>query len=94
MQCDLYLLKKQNILNKRVVLLFGTLEYEITVSSKIPTKLFLDFCLEIFCTFLGATWKLLGLPGDLVSNIINKEGPSKPQILFILKPIITDNENC
>ena len=31
---------------------------EIKVSSKIPTKLSLDFCPEIFCTFLGASWKL------------------------------------
>ena len=29
-------------------------------SSKKPTKLFLDFCPEIFCSFLGASWKLLG----------------------------------
>jgi hypothetical protein len=44
--------------------------YEISVSSKIPTKLFLDFCPEIFCTFLGASWKLLGLPvGFLIYNI-------------------------
>ena len=44
--------------------------YEITVSSKIPMKLFLDFCPEIFCTFLGASWKLLGLPvGFLIYNI-------------------------
>ena len=49
------------------------------VSSKIPTKLFLDFCPEIFCTFLGASWQLFGLPGDLVSNIINKEAYMKPQ---------------
>ena len=34
--------------------------YEIIVSSKIPTKLFLDFCPEIFCTFMGASWKLFG----------------------------------
>ena len=34
--------------------------YEMIVSSKIPTKLFLDFCPEIFCTFLGASWKLFG----------------------------------
>ena len=34
--------------------------YEMIVSSKIPTKLFLDFCPEIFCTFLGASWKLVG----------------------------------
>ena len=31
------------------------------------------FCPEIFCTFLGASWKLFGLPGDLLYNIINKE---------------------
>ena len=36
--------------------------YEILVSSKIPTKLFLDFCPEIFCSFLGASWKFFGLP--------------------------------
>ena len=29
---------------------------EIIVSSKIPTKIFLDFCPEIFCSFLGASW--------------------------------------
>ena len=42
-------------------------------------KLFLDFCPETFCTFLGAYWKLFGLPGDLVSNIINKEACRKPK---------------
>ena len=36
--------------------------HEKSVSSKIPTKLFLDFCPEIFCSFLGASWKLSGLP--------------------------------
>ena len=81
MQCDLYLLKKQNILNKRVVLLFGTLEYEITVSSKIPTKLVLDFCPEFFFSFLGASWKLFGIPGVLVNNIVNKEAYRKPKKL-------------
>ena len=55
--------------------------YEKSVSSKIPTRLFLDFCPEIFCSFLGASWKLFGLPGDLVSNIINKEGYWKPKKL-------------
>ena len=30
--------------------------YEKSVSSKIPTKIFLDFCPEIFCSFLGASW--------------------------------------
>ena len=38
--------------------LFSKCPYEIIVSSKIPTKLLLDFCPEIFCTFLGASWKL------------------------------------
>ena len=33
--------------------------YEKLVSPKIATKLFLDFCREIFCSFLGASWKLL-----------------------------------
>ena len=47
--------------------------YEMTVFSKIPTKKILYFCPEIFCSFLGASWKLFGLPGDLVSNIINKK---------------------
>ena len=49
------------------------------VWTKIPTKLFLDFCPEFFCSFLGASWKLFGLPGDLVCNIINKEACRKPQ---------------
>ena len=32
--------------------------YEKSVSSEIPTKLFLDFCPEIFCSFLGAiSWQ-------------------------------------
>jgi hypothetical protein len=51
------------------------------VWTKIPTKLFLDFCPEFFCSFLGASWKLFGLPGDLVCNIINKEACRKPQKL-------------
>ena len=49
--------------------------YEKSVSSKIPAKIFLKFFV--------ASW---GLPGDLVSNIINKEGywktkklPGSPQ---------------
>ena len=55
--------------------------YEITVSSKIPTKLFLDFCLEFFCSFLGASWKLFGLPGDLVCNIITRKPTGSPKEL-------------
>ena len=56
--------------------------YKKSVSSKIPTKLFLGFCPEIFCSFLGASWKLFGLPWDLISNIINKEAYKKPQKTF------------
>ena len=29
--------------------------------------------------FFVASWKFFGLPGDLVDNIINKEGYRKPQ---------------
>jgi hypothetical protein len=54
---------------------------EIIVASKIPTKLFLDFCPDIFCTFLGASWKLFGLLRDLLSNIIIQEAYKKPQKL-------------
>ena len=50
----------------------------MTVSSEIPTKLLLNFCPDFFCSFLGASWKLFGLPGDLVCNIINKEAYRKP----------------
>ena len=42
------------------------------VWTKKPTKLFLDSYPEFFCRFLGASWKLFGLPGDLECNIINK----------------------
>ena len=42
-------------------------------------KLFLDFCPEIFCSFLGAFWKLFERPGDLVSNVINMEAYRKPK---------------
>ena len=45
--------------------------YEKLVSSKIPTKLFLDFCPGFFLSFLGASWKLFGLPvGFLIYDII------------------------
>ena len=37
----------------------------------------MEFWPEFFCSFLGALWKLFGLPGDLESNIINKEGYRK-----------------
>ena len=32
--------------------------FGVKTSSKKPTKLFPGFCPEIFCTFLGASWKL------------------------------------
>ena len=54
--------------------------YEKSVASKIPTKIFLEFCPEIYCRFLRASRKLFGLPGDLVNNVINKEGYWKPEI--------------
>ena len=66
-----YIITKGQLISK---CLFG-----IIVWTKIPTKLFLDFCPEFFCSFLGASWKLFGLPGDLVFNIINKEAYRKPQ---------------
>jgi hypothetical protein len=48
------------------------------VSSKITTKLFLDFCPEILCTFLGASWKLLGLPvGFLIYDFTKSPGSPK-----------------
>ena len=48
--------------------LFGVL-----IWTKIATKYCQDFCRKIFCSFLEASWALVGLPWDLVSNIINKE---------------------
>ena len=39
--------------------------FGLKISSKIPTKLLPDFCPEISCSFLGASWKLFELPGGL-----------------------------
>ena len=39
-------------------LLISKCPFGFIVWTKLPTKLFLDFCPEIFCTFLGASWKL------------------------------------
>ena len=51
----------------------------MTVSSKTPTKLFLNFCPEFFFTFLGASWKLFG------AAIFNKEGtPHIFQLFFFI----------
>ena len=44
--------------------------YEKSVSSKIPTKLFLDFCPKIFRTSVGVSLKLFWLPvGFLIYDI-------------------------
>ena len=44
--------------------------YEKSVSSK--TKIFLDFCPEIICSFLGASWLLFWLPvAFLIYDITN-----------------------
>ena len=51
------------------------------VSFKIPTQLFLDFCPEFFCTFLGASWKLLGLPVGFLVYDITYQVPRKPKKL-------------
>ena len=44
---------------------------------KYQRKYFWNSALKFFI----ASWKLFGLPGDLVSNIINKEGYWKPKKL-------------
>ena len=45
--------------------------YEKSVSSKYQRKYFWNLCLEIFCSSLGASWKLFGLPvGFLIYDII------------------------
>ena len=60
--------------------------FGVKTSSKKSTELFLDFCPEILCTFLGASWKLFQLPGDLVSNIMNKEAYVKEASKSFRKP--------
>ena len=71
------LLKFQNHLAKGQ--LISKCPFGVKTSSKKPMELFLYFCPEIFCTFLGASWKLFQLSGDLVSVIMNKEANRKPQ---------------
>ena len=58
-------------------MLISKFPHEMIVTSKIPMKFFLDFCPEIFYSFLGASWKLYGFLGTW-SNIINKEAYRKP----------------
>ena len=52
--------------------------FGIIVWTKIQRNYFWISALN-FCSFLGASWKLFGLPGDLVCNIINKEAYRKPK---------------
>ena len=40
---------------------------------KKSTKNFYISALKFFCSFLGASWTQFGLPGDIASNIIQKE---------------------
>ena len=47
-------------------------------TSKQPTKYFCISALKLFCSFLGASWKLLRLPGEIENNITNKEAYRKP----------------
>ena len=54
--------------------------YEKSVSSKIPKKIFLEFCPEIFCSFLGGFLEAF-LTSWGLSNIINKEDYWKPKKL-------------
>ena len=52
--------------------------FGIIVWTKNQCNYFWISALNFFCSFLGASWKLFGLPGDIVSNIINKEAYRKP----------------
>ena len=45
---------------------------------KYQQKYFWNSALKLFV----ASWKLFGLPGDLVSNFINREGYRKPKKLL------------
>ena len=51
------------------------------VWTKLPTKLFLNFCPEIFCTFLGASWKLFAASCRLpcLIMILYTKSPGSPK---------------
>ena len=55
--------------------------FGVIISTKIATKILDRFLPWNFCSFLGAFWKLLGLPGDLVSIITTKAAYIKLQKL-------------
>ena len=62
--------------------------FGIIVWTKIPTKSFLDFCPEFFCTFLGASWKFFG--GFLLASlfmILYTKSQVNTIIQIILVPI-------
>ena len=52
--------------------------FGIIVWTKYQRNYFWISALNFFCCFLGASWKLFGLPGDLVCNIISREAYRKP----------------
>ena len=53
--------------------------YQMIVSSKVPAKLFPVFCPEVFCSFLGASWKFLGLPVGFLFMILLTKSPGSPK---------------
>ena len=61
-QCDNYVLQWWVELDDELSWLFtegqiiSECPYEKSVSSKLPTKIFLNFCPEIFCSFLGGAF--------------------------------------
>ena len=57
LNCLLGKLKRKLLTKGRLIL---KCPFGFIVWTKLPTKLFLNFCPEIFCTFLGASWKLFG----------------------------------
>ena len=58
---------------------FGNVFLVSSFGPKMQQKYCKDFCPEIFCPFLGLSGSFLGLPEDLVSNIINKEAYREPK---------------
>ena len=80
-------LRQKNALNDKGQLI-SKYFFGVIVWTKIVTKILSRFppwnFLQPpggFLEALGASWKLFGLPGDLVSNIINKEAYRNPKKL-------------
>ena len=53
--------------------------FGIIVLTKIPTKLFLDFCPEMFCTFLGPPGSFWGFLQVSLFMILLTKSPGSPQ---------------